>query len=37
MFTLEESAHLGFLLRFLGWVLLVLVLGGCAYLIVYFR
>lgn len=37
MFTLEESAHLGFLLRFLGWALLAFVLGGCAYLIVYFR
>ncbi|HYT75804.1 MAG TPA: hypothetical protein VEL79_13700 [Vicinamibacterales bacterium] len=29
MFTLEESAWLGFMLRFLGWVLLVTVVGAC--------
>ena len=31
MFTLEEAALLGFMLRFLGWVLLAILIGGGCY------
>ena len=31
MFTLEESAHLGAMLRFVKWTILLFVLGGLAY------
>jgi hypothetical protein len=33
MFTLEESALLGRMLRFVGWALVVLVVAGAAYLL----
>jgi hypothetical protein len=31
MFTLEESAHLGFMLRFLGWMAAAVIVGGGCY------
>ena len=31
MFTLEESAHLGFMLRFVGWTAAVVVVGVLCY------
>jgi len=34
MFTLEESAHLGAMLRFLGWTILLLALAVVAYFFV---
>jgi hypothetical protein len=33
MFTLEESAHLGAMLRFLGWTILLLALGVLAFFV----
>jgi hypothetical protein len=32
MFTLEESALLGRMLRFVGWAIVVLLASGAAYL-----
>jgi len=31
MFTLEESAHLGFMLRVVGWFMAIMFVGGGCY------
>ncbi|HTM26173.1 MAG TPA: hypothetical protein VL225_13330 [Vicinamibacterales bacterium] len=31
MFTLEESAHLGFMLRVVAWTAIIVLVGGSCY------